>query len=155
MNFNSSEMRRRVARRSRVKMSEYHPLFKASGLCFEWAPPILTKNVDITRKIWNEIRKIYNFYFVAPQIKSFLFFLMVIEGIHKKKKGVILFCFFFLTWSWWCQKTYSGGSGLNWTIQVRLTWLPTSTWNSGPPKITALGAGSVQKIWFFSQRHTI
>lgn len=52
------------------------------------------------------------------------------------------------SWSWWCQKTYSGGSGLNWTIQVRLTWLPTSTWNSGPPKITALGAGSVHRRFF-------
>ena len=42
-----------------------------------------------------------------------------------------------LTWSWWYQKMYSGGSWL--MMHVRLTWLPTSTCTSGPPKITALG----------------
>lgn len=55
--------------------------------------------------------------------------------------------FLYITWSWWCQKTYSGGSGLNWTTQVRFTWLPTSTWNSGPPRITAFGAVKYCKLW--------
>ena len=122
-------------------MTEYLPLCKASGRVWIISPPPQKKCRH------NEfLHKFPTFEKRPPKIKK-----------KKKKKNLMMIegRRFFLTWSWWCQKTYSGGSGLNWTMQVRLTWLPTSTWNSGPPRITALGAGSVQKIFFFSQRHTI
>ena len=97
MNFNSSEMRRRVARRSRVKMSEYHPLFKASGLCFACAPPILTKKCRHNAKNLKRNSKNLQFLFCGATNQKFCVFL---DGdwryTQEKKRSYFVLFFFFL-----------------------------------------------------------
>ena len=88
-------MRRRVARRSRVKMSEYHPLFKASGLCFEWAPPILTKKCRHNAKNLKRNSKNLQFLFCGATNQKFFVFLDGDWRYTQEKKRSYFVLFFF------------------------------------------------------------